>query len=472
MPDPQTIAREDLALFVNACFVGTGQQEFYSARNDQVLSLAFLHEYICGNYRRLYARSLAVGINHLNRLEIVRRLLISGRHCPPGFRLEEGRLIRASLQHLPPQRVWKLFERLRDDGVNNRRTRATIRQYIRGHKDMVFQAVKYRHKVRSSVLHAHLHLNGELPAFLFEAKPRFETPLFEAYRAAQYSAEAIYELPFSVAQGFAVKHNVPQGVFLKRIQPRLTERERLRLQRSSQGRVQLDPEKLPLSEFCAYLLRLPLQERFERRTELQSWLESATNQSVGLLEHLPLQGRVAAVLDNSFSSSGSSQKRNRPLVLAWAVHRLLSASMGSHYRAFWTTPLADELLLHAKGQTNLAERLLDALEWGAQTVIVVSDGVENAPSGAFKAILEGYLRIGGQARVLHFNPVFDPETLQVARLHPQLPALGLRSSDDLPALLGFAQFLSNEATFEDLESYLEARAQRLLNTIPSQEVLE
>jgi hypothetical protein len=472
MPDLQTITREDLALFVNACFVGTGQREFYSDQNEQVLSLGFLHEYICGNYRRLYARCLAVGVNHLNRLEIVRHLLMSGKSCPAAFRLEEGRLIRGALRRLPPQRVWKLFERLRHDGVNNRRTRATIREYIRGHKDMNFQAIKYRHKVRSSVLHAHLHLDGELPEFLFTRKPRYATPLFEAYRAAQYSAEAIYNLPFSVAEGFAVKHKVSRDVFLKRIQPKLTERERLRLQASTEGRVKLEPEKLALSEFCAYLLSLSLQERKERRDELQTWLETATNTASGLLERLPLQGRVAAVLDNSFSSSGSDQKRNRPLVLAWAVHRLLGATMGANYRAFWTTAMHDELMLHAKGQTNLGERLLDALEWGAQTVIVVSDGVENAPSGAFRALLKGYWKIGGRATVLHFNPVFDPSTLEVARLHPRLPALGLRSSDDLPALLGFARFLSNEAKLEDLEAYLETRAQRLLATIPDEDVPE
>ena len=41
----QTITREDLALFVNACFVSTGQKEFYSTAAGQSVSLEFLHTY-------------------------------------------------------------------------------------------------------------------------------------------------------------------------------------------------------------------------------------------------------------------------------------------------------------------------------------------------------------------------------------------------------------------------------------------
>lgn len=124
--------------------------------------------------------------------------------------------------------------------------------------------------------------------------------------------------------------------------------------------------------------------------------------------------------------------------------------------------MPDELLMVSKGQTNLSERFLDALEAGAETVIIVSDAAENDPSSAFAPIFRGYRNIGGQAAVLHLNPFFDAHTLEVAALCPDLPAIGLRSSEDLPALLGFAPFFSGEATLGQLENYLSARAGELL----------
>ena len=203
----------------------------------------------------------------------------------------------------------------------------------------------------------------------------------------------------------------------------------------------------------------------ENRAQLEEFLGVATRKAARSLEGFQLEGKVVAVLDNSFSSSGSSEKKNRPLALAWSVHHLLK-SAETDYQGFWTTPMPDELLLHAKGQSNLTERFLDSLERGAETVIIVSDAAENDPSSAFHSIYSGYRALGGKAAVLHLNPFFDAENLEVAPLSPDLPALGLRSSEDLSALLGFAPFFSGEATLPELETYLGARAGKLLETAP------
>ncbi len=69
------VAHEDLVVFLNACFACTGQREFYSDGHEQTVSIAFLHDYIRGNYRRLYARSLAAGVNHFNQGRILLELL-------------------------------------------------------------------------------------------------------------------------------------------------------------------------------------------------------------------------------------------------------------------------------------------------------------------------------------------------------------------------------------------------------------
>src|SRR5262245_30004644 len=162
------VAREDLVLFINACFACTGQAEFYGGAGGQSVSIRFVHEYILGNYRRLYARTLAAGINHFNQALIVKNLLRSGAPSEPMQRHEEGQLILATLLTLPPQRTYHLLRELRRERVNNRRTRALIREFLLRRPDPAFDAVKYRAHVRAAAAHAHLRLPGELGPFLFQ----------------------------------------------------------------------------------------------------------------------------------------------------------------------------------------------------------------------------------------------------------------------------------------------------------------
>lgn len=459
----ERVTREDLTLFINACFACTGQREFYGTAQDQRVSVAFLHAYVLGNYRRLYARCLAVGVNDFNKAEIIRNLLATGRDTPPDFRAEENALVTAALRSLPPQRAWKLVTRLRQDRVNNRRTRALLRAYAHGQADLTFHAVKYRRHVRAAAIHARVPLPGELPAFLFDmTRRRFETPLLESFRQARYSMEAVYDLPFSVAEGLAAKHGVRRDVFLRRIEPKLTERERLRLQGASGGRVEVRPERLSLTALASFVLSRSVPDRVTKREQFEAWLDAAVRRVLTEHGRLPLPaGRVAAVLDCSYSSSGSREKHLRPLAVTFAAHRLLRASAGA-YRAFWTREPTDDLLVTPRGQTNLADRLLDALEWGARTVIVVSDAVENDPPGAFAAVARAASRVVDGVTVLHFNPVFDADLLSVRGFGGDIPTVGLRNAEDLPAALGFARFTAGQTTLQELEAYLASRVRLLL----------
>lgn len=177
----QQVEREDLVMFINACLSCTGQREFYDDAWGQKLSLDFLHDYILGNYRLLYARTLAAGINHFNQSQIILKLLATGKQTLPEHRQEEGRLIATTLNALPTQRAWKVLEQVRKRRINNRRARAITRDYIATHQNRLdFDAVKYRSKVRAIATHNHLKLPGEVGPFLFRDWPQqFETDLFE-----------------------------------------------------------------------------------------------------------------------------------------------------------------------------------------------------------------------------------------------------------------------------------------------------
>lgn len=461
----ETVAREDLVLFINACLACTGQREFYSEAFGQGVSIDFLHDYILGNYRLLYTRSLAAGINHFNTAEMILKLLATGKAALPEHRAEEGALIAASLNRLPPQRAWKVLEQLKVRGINNRRSRAIARDYLRHCKHLDFQAVKYRSKVRAIASHAHLTLPGELGNFLFRnwQQRSYKTPLFEQFRQAHYSAEAVYSLPFTIAEGLATKHRIPRPLFLERIQAQMTEGERLRLQQTAarlpKVEIAVDWEKLPLTRLALYILSLPPEKR-EVRFEV-ALIQAAQK----LLAAAPFKlGKVAAVLDCSYSTSGSSEKRRRPLGVALASHYLLQAA-ASEYRAFWTIPQTNPLSVRPRGQTDLATPLLDALDWGAELVVILSDGCENDPPQGAAEVLRVYrhkLDPERRTSIVQCNPVFDGEDFSLRSLHPSIPTVGLRDAEDLPAMLNFARFAEGSASLRELEDYLAGRVRQLL----------
>lgn len=455
-------------MFINACFACTRQQEFYSDAHSVGISIEFLHEYILGNYRRLYARTLSAGINHFNQALIVGNLLASGSPPARADRREEAELIASSLRRLPTPRVFNLFRWLRERRVNNRRTRAVIRHYLTSARDPVFQAVKYRNKMRMAVSHAHVKLPGEIGPFLFQLKRQrhFDTEMFERFRQARYSQEAIYGLPYTVAEGLAAKHGIDRAVFLRRIQEQMTEGEKLRLQTSAGRRtaksrkgvkIAIDLARAPLTRLALYILSLPRDERIARQSELEAALLASARRA---LRRAPVQmGRVAAVLDNSYSSSGSTEKRRRPLGVALAASQLLRAA-AREYRPFWTSPPEAEILVQARGQSALAEPLCDALAWQPDLVIIVSDGFENdPPRGAAEVARVFRQKIDPRGRVdlLHMNPVFDAQHYAPRTIGPAIPTIGLRDAEDIPTVLGFARFASGSAPLAELEDYLAAR---------------
>ncbi len=465
----EQVAREDLVMFVNACFSCTGQREFYGDARGQSVSIEFLHQYILGNYRRLYARTLAAGINHFNQAQIFLNLLASGSPMDPKDKWEEGALIAAALRALPPPRAYRVLESLRARRVNNRRARAIVREYLAGRPDLAFDAVKYRSKLRAAAVHGHVKLEGELGPFLVHGwkKREYTQPLLESFRKAHYAQDAVFELPYTVAEGLAAKHGIPRDVFLRRIEPRLTQGERLRLQEAAAregGKAPpVDLERASLTKLALYALALEPEAREARREELHAALERAAARVAGRAPSSP--GRVAAVLDNSYSSSGSLEKRRRPLGVALAAHYLLS-TMASDYRAFWTCPVEEPLLVPARGQTDIATPLLEALAWAPDLVVIVSDGYDNDPPHAvaeLTRVFRAKLDPARRTALVHVTPEFDAEEYAPRSFGTAVPTVGVRDAEDLPTVLGFARFAEGSASLAELEGYLGARVGALLD---------
>ncbi|MEU8346766.1 hypothetical protein SAMN05443665_103179 [Actinomadura meyerae] len=461
------VACEDVLMFVNAAITSTGQREFHAGGGEQRLSLGFLHEYMLENYREVYAAALALDVNDHNAAIIIRNLLVRAGDVPVERRRREGRLIARRLERMPRQRVYRLFRELRRLGVNNRRTRAIIRDWMAGRRDPAFDLVKYRGAVKDVARHAHLRFDREQHCFLFapRAVKAFETPIFEQWRRAHYEQAAIYELPYTVAEGFAAKHGIPREVFLERIEPRMTRLERLRAQGAG---VPADLSEMPLTRLATYVLSLPLDERAARRAELSQALRTAAGRLAGAARGS--WGRVTAVLDDSYSSLGSGEKRRRPLAVALAVHYLLEA-LAKDYTPLWTSGRADELLLYPSGPTPLGLRIIDALDTAPERLLIVSDGWDNAPPGLAADVLRIWrtrldpghrLAPGHRMLIVHLNPVYDAEGFEVRRLAPGVPTAGIRDAGNLATLVELARFAEGRVGLAKLLAHLDDRVARFL----------
>ena len=462
------VAYEDAVTFINAAFSCTGQREYYGARAGQQVSIAFLHEYMRVNYRRLYARCLAVDVNHFNRGRIITGLLATGAEAEPSERAFEGALVQVALRQLPAPRALDALDGLRRARINNRRVRAAIRDYLASRPDPDFDAVKYRGRVRALAAHAHLRLPAERARLLFgdpSKGPAFETPIFDAFRRAHFEEEAIYQLPFTVAEGFAARHRVPRARFLARAQDGMTRGERARRQATLQ-RADADHEvdygTASLGQLTSLVVNLPVEARAEAREVWQERLHDAARRT---LRAAPLSlGRVALVLDRSRSMQGSADKRRRPLAVALAVEALVRAAARS-VDVFWSAPLQDSLLVTPYGGSDLSGPLIEALRTEPEVVLIVSDGFDNDPPRGADLALTAFKRDldpEGRVTIVHLNPVFDDVSYAPRELSPAVPTVGLRDARDLPAALGFARLAAGTASLEEVQAYLQLRAEALL----------
>ena len=470
------VAAEDVLLFVNAATASTGQREFSENAEQQSISLSFLHEYMRVNYRELYAATLSLGINDHNAMLAVRGLLGNARDVSAEQKALEGRLIAATLMRLPPPRVFRLFKALQRDGVNNRRTRAIIRDWMTALDNPAYHAVKYRSGFKAGLKHAHVDFgDGELRDFLFgplQRKP-YTTPILETWRQAHYDRNVLYKLPYTVAEGFAAKHGVKREVFVERIGTQMTPLEKLRTDREPvdplavlQGSAKYcGPQQIPwLTRLAVRILALPLDERAARRAELTDGMRRFARSEAGDLAGT--WGRVTAVLDDSFSSFGSPVKRRRPLAVALATHFLLEAlAAPGQYTPLWMSGRDDPLLSYPSGATPLGTRLLDALETSPTRIVVVSDGWDNSPPGLAGEVLRVWRTRLDPARrvdIVHVNPVFNAEGLDVRALSPLVPSVGIRDAEDLVLLVELAQFAQGRVGLPELLAYLDGRVGRFL----------
>ncbi|HEY1100518.1 MAG TPA: hypothetical protein VGF99_16375, partial [Myxococcota bacterium] len=288
------------------------------------------------------------------------------------------------------------------------------------------------------------------------------------FRAAHYADDALAALPFSIAEGLAARRKMPRDVMLRLLSSTMTHNEKLRLQESAARAgvdVDVDLSRAPLTKLWLYVLSLPLDERVRRRDELEAAIAAAAKRT---LRRYPVAvtGPVAVVVDRSYSSSGSNERRRRPLGVALAVDSLVkaaAAATGTTSTTHWSTPQDDPLLTTPRGQTAIARPLLAALATTPALIIIVSDGVENDPPGGAAEVVRVWrekvasTQAAASTLFLHLNPVFSAADHAPVPLGDGIVTIGIRDADDVGVALGFARVAAGQASLAELSSWLAAR---------------
>jgi hypothetical protein len=117
----------------------------------------------------------------------------------------------------------------------------------------------------------------------------------------------------------------------------------------------------------------------------------------------------------------------------------------------------------------LGARVIDALDHRPDRLVIVSDGWDNAPPGLAAEVLRIWrTRLDPHRRVsiVHLNPVYDAEDFDVRRIAPTVPTAGIRSAEDLPALVELAQFAEGRTGLDELRRHLAAQCARFLEEAP------
>lgn len=447
--------------FLDTAATATARATFYNTRAEQEAAIESVHRELFELERGIYAIALTLpGLTDFSRQVGVSRLL---RSPQPADGLltsaQEAKVLRRLLAALPPQRMLKMFGMLRNDRVNNARTRRLILSTILGADNLEFWSVKYRRKLETALVHAWgrrtasivravlakpvnarsskerqivrqnigRFVNGDADRveqcvrFILGDENDLTLRRLTAYRDAKTNLASGRLLPFETLEGLRSRfhRDKSSSAVLVLTKSQLTSGQKIGLQRKAQEAdvdVEFDPASYDAVRLYVYAYEMGMSE--EIRDEL---IRKAQLKAV----RLPVRFEHAAILlDVSASMMGHDTQAMRPISVALALRDVLaetaerSTIVTSDGR---TAPTAE--LIEPAGDTSLSAGLITLLQQEPDVVFVLTDGYENAPAGRFAEVIRAVRQMGVETPIHQFSPVFAAESHGIRSLSEAVPGL-------------------------------------------------
>jgi hypothetical protein len=175
-------------------------------------------------------------------------------------------------------------------------------------------------------------------------------------------------------------------------------------------------------------------------------------------------GEAAVVVDMSHSMRGSDERPLHPMLTSMCLLSAIDKVKSIHFvSGKWVEITGDKAFsgIVASGASPLWRGLVDAVMSGAKTIVVISDGYENAVKGMFEHVYNHFMNTGKEFDLLHINPVFaaDAKTGTARTLVDGISALPVTNYKHLETEFIFRKMIDHTDMVKNL---LLARYQKLI----------
>ena len=476
----KTEVTKALVGFIDTLAAASGQSTYYNSKEEQTAAMDAVHTAIYKVNRGLYAAMLAMpGVRDVSVQKGMSTLLQDHTNVADSL-LEpnlETLLLTRMANHLPPQRMLKLFGLIREKKINNRRTRRLILATVLGSENLELWAVKYRAKMKTALTHAWgrgtawavttaletapsrrnsmqikvLQKNllpyistsavledvRECVLFIFnDGQPgdhrKFTVPLLRKFVLAKTDFSAGAGLPKEVLEGIRGRYHptIPKGATIEASKETMTEKQKVRAQAEAKSAgVELDfnPEALPLLDLYVYVLQ---QGWGAKKAAIKAALK---RKAEGVAKGLSIRyDRVGVLVDSSVSMFGTEMAKRRPLAIALAMRDVLvAAATKKSYVVASGAKLDEDGLIQPCGSTSLAHGLVELLQDGVDAIYIITDGYENAPAGRVNEVMKQVRRMGITTPVYQVTPVIGAEVASVRSLSDEIGLLPVGNPENL-----------------------------------------
>jgi hypothetical protein len=200
-------------------------------------------------------------------------------------------------------------------------------------------------------------------------------------------------------------------------------------------------------------------DEMDKIVEALDYIDSEMGAKMQKLEF----GDVAVVLDLSHSMRGSDQRPLHPMLTAMCLLSTISTVKTIHTVSGKRIKIegTEYSALVASGASPLWQGLVEAVLTGAEKIIVISDGYENAVKGMFNHVYKHFKNSGKEFQIIHINPVFssDAKSGTSRSLVEDAPAIPVANYKHLETEFIFRKMLDHTEMVKDL---LIARYQKLI----------
>lgn len=436
--------------FLNTAMTSTLQEEYYTKSDEQTKKVLKIHDELLQKHRDVYGISVLLPINNIQQSLIIKNL-IKNSEVPQKAKDWENNLVLDTLRRMPTNRAYKTFHILMKSKINNARLKWLARQFIRERKsNILFDAVKYRKHLKNMVIHNHIDLKKivklpgaeDLERFLFgKDLKKIKYTLYKDYLKAKKDKEAVFKLPYSVAEGFKNLHKISDEEFMKKIKGQMTTAEKRRAQgRAEKAGVKIEfdlSRESPIN--IQKFLRSDKAPRVVDEKAINNFEKACKREARKLFEYFDFKN-VKILVDNSGSMYGSEEKKYHPVAVAEASANVLKYL--SEETELVAAPNKMKFLMEPYGESNIAEAILKILKGidieKDNLIIIISDGYENAPAGLSNQILVTFkkkLDKKEKTMIIHLNPVFAPEAEDLKKLSEAIQTYGIRDTKQLFLIL-------------------------------------